>query len=191
MLDYRKEMCAHLQSQHASQATQSGSSVPFSSKAASSQSRGFKQMNALIRSLSAGGNSLHNDLSRKSQQELTDAQKRELELEACERDQQIVNNELRRYAEEGPVDEEEEEFNLLTYWQLREKTFPTLYRVALDVLPMQASAVPSTMEMLQVLKYSLKEDRLSSTDDWMPNRKEMLRVDASAEEDCEKASLPS
>ncbi|PCH39602.1 hypothetical protein WOLCODRAFT_86001 [Wolfiporia cocos MD-104 SS10] len=40
----------------------------------------------------------------------------------------------------------------------------------------------ATMEMLQVLKYSLKEDCLSFTNNWMPNRKEMLCADASAGE---------
>ncbi|KZT63196.1 hypothetical protein DAEQUDRAFT_680779, partial [Daedalea quercina L-15889] len=65
--------------------------------------------------------------------------------------------------------------------QLHEDIFPTLYQIALDVLPVQASAVPSErvfsasketdtdrrsnidvelFEMLQVLKYALHEERL-------------------------------
>lgn len=72
--------------------------------------------------------------------------------------------------------------------QLHEDTFPTLFRIALDVLPVQASAVPSErvfsasketdtdrrsntevelMEMLQVLKYAFREDRLCFTQDWV------------------------
>lgn len=72
--------------------------------------------------------------------------------------------------------------------QLHEDTFPTLFRIALDVLPVQASAVPSErvfsasketdtdrrsnieaelMEMLQVLKYTFREDRLCFTQDWV------------------------
>ncbi|PCH38909.1 hypothetical protein WOLCODRAFT_38137, partial [Wolfiporia cocos MD-104 SS10] len=73
--------------------------------------------------------------------------------------------------------------------------YPTLYRAALDVLPVQAASAvpcervfssskdtdtsqrssldPETMEILQVIKYSLRQDRLSFTDDWLLNEHEM------------------
>lgn len=64
--------------------------------------------------------------------------------------------------------------------QVNRYKYPTLYRVALDVLPVQASAVPcervfsssketftarrtglsdSNMEMLQIMKYMIKQER--------------------------------
>ena len=67
---------------------------------------------------------------------------------------------------------------------MHERTFPTIFRIAMDYLPIQASAVPcervfsssaetdtkkrnrispALMEALQVLKFSLKKDRLISS----------------------------
>ncbi|KAG5634050.1 hypothetical protein H0H81_003615, partial [Sphagnurus paluster] len=77
---------------------------------------------------------------------------------------------------------------LLCYWVLNEKEFLLIFSVAMDVLPVQASAVPckrvfssseetitlrqsrlslGLMEMLQVLKYSFKQDQLDFTADWI------------------------
>src|SRR6202050_2644011 len=67
-------------------------------------------------------------------------------------------------------------------------TWPTIFRGALDYLPIQASSVPSErvfsssaetdtkkrnrinpelMEALQMLKFALKQSRLNSTADWL------------------------
>ena len=67
---------------------------------------------------------------------------------------------------------------------MHERTFPTIFRIAMDYLPIQASAVPcervfsssaetntkkqnrispALMEALQVLKFSLKKDCLISS----------------------------
>lgn len=76
--------------------------------------------------------------------------------------------------------------------------FPLLYRIALDVLPAQASAVPCErvfsssketdtarrsnlspimMEMLQILKYILRNDRLTFTDDLVCTERELSVID--------------
>ena len=83
--------------------------------------------------------------------------------------------------------------------QARETLFPYLYRVALDLLPVQASGVPSertfsscketdTMrrngldaamfEILQVLKYSMKRERLEFPAGWQPAQEEELGIEA-------------
>jgi hypothetical protein len=70
---------------------------------------------------------------------------------------------------------------------MNESTFPTLFSIAMDYLPIQASAVPSErvfssssetdtvrrnrispflMEAIQMLKYGLKKARLDFTDGW-------------------------
>jgi hAT family C-terminal dimerisation region len=75
-------------------------------------------------------------------------------------------------------------FILINCRQTYEHTFPTIFRIAMDYLPIQASAVPcervfsssaetdtkkrnrilpELMEALQVLKYSLKKSRLNFT----------------------------
>jgi len=72
----------------------------------------------------------------------------------------------------------------LGFWTTHEHTFPTIFRIAMDYLPIQASAVPcervfsssaetdtkkrnrirpELMEALQVLKYFLKKSRLNFT----------------------------
>ena len=80
--------------------------------------------------------------------------------------------------------------------QINRSEFPTLFVIALDYLPIQASAVPCEhifssaketdtlkrnqihlmlMEVLQMLKFSLKKDRgsISFTDGWKTARVEM------------------
>lgn len=78
--------------------------------------------------------------------------------------------------------------------QVNGGTFPTLFAIAMDYLPIQASAVPCErifsssaetdtkkrnrispvlMEALQMLKLYLKKERLSFTNAWMTTEKEM------------------
>ncbi|KAF9526303.1 hypothetical protein CPB83DRAFT_908555 [Crepidotus variabilis] len=75
--------------------------------------------------------------------------------------------------------------HILYFWQVHKYEFPLLYRVAMDVLPAQASAVPCErvfsssketcivrrsnidaplLEGLQILKFSIKNDRLNFVD---------------------------
>jgi hypothetical protein len=74
-------------------------------------------------------------------------------------------------------------------------TFPTLFAMAMDFLPIQASSVPcervfsssaetdtkrrnrmnsATMEALQMLKFHLKKARLNFTEGWVTSDEEML-----------------
>jgi hypothetical protein len=76
--------------------------------------------------------------------------------------------------------------------------FPTLYAMALDYLPIQASAVPCErvfsssaetdtrrrnrinsllMEALQMLKFYFKKERLNFTKDWAVSEEEMTEVE--------------
>jgi len=75
------------------------------------------------------------------------------------------------------------------------KTFPTLFRIAMDYLPVQASAVPcervfsssaetdtkkrnrikpELMEALQILKFALKKERLNFTSHLLVDEKDLL-----------------
>lgn len=79
--------------------------------------------------------------------------------------------------------------------QAREKVFPNLYHVALDVLAVSASGVPSErvfsssketdtlrrsgldnamFEVLQVLKFSMKRERLEFSEAWRPAQESEL-----------------
>ncbi|KIL57978.1 hypothetical protein M378DRAFT_188346 [Amanita muscaria Koide BX008] len=78
--------------------------------------------------------------------------------------------------------------NILKFWELNEAAFPTIFAMALDYLPIQASAVPAErvfsssaetdtkkrnrinpalMESLQILKFGLKKSRLNFTENWI------------------------
>ncbi|KII83438.1 hypothetical protein PLICRDRAFT_119379 [Plicaturopsis crispa FD-325 SS-3] len=83
-------------------------------------------------------------------------------------------------------------------YQAEKHAFPLLYRVALDVMPVQAFAVPCErvfssskgtdtdqrtklspvmMEVLQVLKYMFWEERLDFSDAWVTKEDELLVLD--------------
>ena len=89
---------------------------------------------------------------------------------------------------------------LIQAMQMNRGEFPTLFSIAMDYLPIQASSVPCErvflsaketdtlkrnrilpvfMEALQMLKFSLKKDRqlISFTDGWKMVRAELRRVD--------------
>ena len=82
--------------------------------------------------------------------------------------------------------------------QVNSATFPTLFAMAMDYLPIQASSVPCEwifsssaktdtkkrnrispvlMEALQTLKLHLKKERLDFTKEWMTEEKHMMEDD--------------
>ncbi|KAF5383852.1 hypothetical protein D9615_003798 [Tricholomella constricta] len=108
-------------------------------------------------------------------------------------DQRVVDQELRRYEDDGVTPTSERLEDLTRHWERNEHSYPLLFRVAMDVLPAQASAVPcervfsssketstvrrsrlspKLMEALQILKFSYKQERLSFTDDLLAQEKD-------------------
>ncbi|OBZ77283.1 hypothetical protein A0H81_02846 [Grifola frondosa] len=81
---------------------------------------------------------------------LTRAELDARQAEACKSDHLIAETELERYINEGLL---EDEFNPAIYWDQKEKSFPLLFQVALDILPAQASS------------FAFKQERLSFTSD--------------------------
>ncbi|KAJ2965768.1 hypothetical protein NUW54_g14008 [Trametes sanguinea] len=90
---------------------------------------------------------------------------------------------------------DDQDIDLLRYWQSHEAEYPYLYRVALDILPVPASSVPcervfsmckdidtlrrngldaAMLEVLQVLKHSLKQERLEFASGWRPAQEEEM-----------------
>jgi hypothetical protein len=86
--------------------------------------------------------------------------------------------------------------------QVNRPSFPTLFAMAMDYLPIQASSVPCErifsssaetdtkrrnrispllMEALQMLKFHLKKERLNFTKDWMTSEKQMVDDDPEAD----------
>ncbi|CDO72044.1 hypothetical protein BN946_scf184943.g79 [Trametes cinnabarina] len=110
--------------------------------------------------------------------------------------QQDADNDVQS-ADDESEDSDSGEFNLLHYWQTHETEFPYLFRVALDILPVPASSVPcehvfsackdidtlrrnaldeGMLEILQVLKFSIKQKRLDFPLSWRPAREEDMDV---------------
>ncbi|KAG6822175.1 hypothetical protein H0H92_014960, partial [Tricholoma furcatifolium] len=110
----------------------------------------------------------------------------------------IVEQELQRYEAAGVADLPERMSDLTRDWERKEHVFPLLFRVAMDVLPVQASAVPCErvfsssketcslrrsklsskhMEALQILKFSYKQDRLSFTGDLLAKEEDYTICD--------------
>ncbi|KIK41148.1 hypothetical protein CY34DRAFT_13247 [Suillus luteus UH-Slu-Lm8-n1] len=84
--------------------------------------------------------------------------------------------------------------DILAFWEVAETSFPTIFGIAMDHLPIQASAVPCErvfssssetdtkkrnrtslvlMEALQVVKFLLKKERLNFTKGWAASQKDM------------------
>jgi len=82
--------------------------------------------------------------------------------------------------------------------QYNQSAFPTLFAIAMDYLPIQASAVPCErvfsssaetdtkkrnrispllMEVLQMLKFHVKKERLNFTEGWLTSEKEMTETE--------------
>ncbi|KDQ54070.1 hypothetical protein JAAARDRAFT_135955, partial [Jaapia argillacea MUCL 33604] len=122
--------------------------------------------------------------------EMTDAEKAAQEAEELASDLRVVDEELRRYLEHGTLQGAERDISLVKFWESKVFIYPLLYRVALDVLPVQASAVPcerifssaretttvrqnklnpALLKVLQILKFLYKQERLDFTSDWIAN----------------------
>ncbi|KAF8430929.1 hypothetical protein L210DRAFT_3416878, partial [Boletus edulis BED1] len=86
--------------------------------------------------------------------------------------------------------------------ELEAVRFPTVFRIAMDFLPIQASAMlceqvfssstetdmkkrnwisPLLMEALQMLKFARKQDHINFTDGWITSQKDMLHVQPEGE----------
>jgi len=123
---------------------------------------------------------------------LTKAEKAALEVEEHTRDLCTVRNELHRYKEE-PLIPENVTLDLVSHWDESERVFPLTFKVALDILPVQAYSVPcerafsssketgimrrsllsaSMLEVLQVLKHLYKQKRLDFTSHWIANEED-------------------
>ena len=87
--------------------------------------------------------------------------------------------------------------DLLALGQISKKIYPHIYLVALDILPVQASSVPcervfsssketctarrsrlspGLLEVLQILKYLYKQERLDFGMDWVSKEEDLLWV---------------
>ncbi|KZT28809.1 hypothetical protein NEOLEDRAFT_781280 [Neolentinus lepideus HHB14362 ss-1] len=110
-----------------------------------------------------------------------------------------VEAELQRYIEAGVLESGDEynHFDIFRYWKVREWGYPLLYRVALDVLPVQASVFsspgflrstrsgragsratgPALDEMIMVLKYGHDPDKLNFTHGWIAKEDELTVSD--------------
>lgn len=118
-----------------------------------------------------------------------DRSRKELEL-----DRKDAECEFSHYDDES-IQHETAERNteIVHFWEKKEHTFPLLFRVAMDVLPAQASSVPSehifsssketctlqcsnlspaTLKALQVLKFIYKQDRLNFTEDLVADERD-------------------
>ncbi|KAL0565872.1 hypothetical protein V5O48_016148, partial [Marasmius crinis-equi] len=102
-------------------------------------------------------------------------------------DERVVVEELKRFRDEPIIEDGSatmNDFDLLRWWQLDRSKYPLLYKIAMDVLPIQESAVPcerifsssketdtdrcnrlkpETFERLQIMKFIYRRNRLDFT----------------------------
>ncbi|KAG5649309.1 hypothetical protein H0H81_004694 [Sphagnurus paluster] len=116
-----------------------------------------------------------------------------------EEDIRIINEEWNCYIADGLIEGAElDDLDLLRFWTNMKPKYPLLFRVALDVLPVQASSVPcervfsssketntlrrsqlspAMMEVLQMLKFMFRSDRMDFNDDWLVREDDMAAGD--------------
>ncbi|TFY51345.1 hypothetical protein EVG20_g11041, partial [Dentipellis fragilis] len=87
---------------------------------------------------------------------------------------------------------------VLGFWEVNAQNFPTLFSMAMDFMPIQATSVPcervfsssaetdmkkrnrlgpEIMEALQILKFMEKNNRLDFTKGWQTSERDMRRID--------------
>ncbi|CDO76288.1 hypothetical protein BN946_scf184917.g4 [Trametes cinnabarina] len=154
------------------------------SRSSRAQSAGFASLQELRRELSSSSipsttsdsNSQGERSTHASQRESEHDSEAEHEARLVEADKRTVEDELQRYVQEELSNWD---VDLLYYWDTHARSFPYLFRVALDILPVQASSVTSErvfsssketdtlrrtgldaamMEILQVLKYAINQE---------------------------------
>ncbi|KAF5375571.1 hypothetical protein D9615_009215 [Tricholomella constricta] len=169
--------------------------ITVGSHASRAQSSGFARFNALAKSLSSGS------VTETETSDSVEAPPSGLSSEEqAAHDKATVNEEFRRWLTSGLITDarELEELDLVRFWQNKKFEFPILYRIALDVLPVQASAVPcervfsssketdalrrsnlspEMMEILQILKYLIRCDRLNFTEGLLAKEEECMVLD--------------
>ncbi|CAA7271021.1 unnamed protein product [Cyclocybe aegerita] len=176
-------------------------SLPTASDAARAQASGFERLDELARTLSASSipaastSGTNGSSSAANEDEATIWQHEDLE------DQRIVEAAIRAYEQEGVISKghpKMKDFDLLRFWQAEQGNHALFWRVACDVLPAQASAVPCervfsssketdtmrrsnleefTMEELQILKHRYRNDRINFTEGLVCSERELSVID--------------
>ncbi|KAJ3551660.1 hypothetical protein NM688_g4577 [Phlebia brevispora] len=178
-------------------------------KATKAQGSGLRRIADLERSfeeLEAAAADSTAETAAPRQQTATAIDEEAQERDAVRHDELIVRAELAAYTTAGLLDsgsEDTDSLDLLEYWRSNEKTYPILFRIAMDVLPVQASAVacerifsssketdtlrrrrltPVMMEVLQMLKQSYLRQALHIPRDWLTTEEELLEEEKAREE---------
>jgi hypothetical protein len=110
-------------------------------------------------------------------------------------DNRKVDSEILRYTADPVAVSAGSTFDLLEWWHVHQYMYPLLWKVARDVLPVQASSVPceqvfpsskqtttqqcnsldpSLVEKLQIMKFRLKVDSLDFSSDWVQRVEDMV-----------------
>ncbi|OBZ73092.1 Zinc finger BED domain-containing protein 4 [Grifola frondosa] len=125
----------------------------------------------------------------------------EIEGSATTHEEQTVEQEYSAYTT-APLSAKGTD--IIKFWEISECVYPTLFSMAMDYLPIQASSVPCErvfsssvqtdikkrnhmkpilMEALQILKFGLKKDRLDFTTGWITSEESMVETQHSDERD--------
>ncbi|KAG5633628.1 hypothetical protein H0H81_006433, partial [Sphagnurus paluster] len=113
------------------------------SDAACAQRAGLSRVMSMMRSLSVPNFSEPPPAEPSS--DLVELTNQEREAAQNLEDERIVDTELQKYFAEPLITDEEElaDLDIVRHWQSKKHIFRLIYRVSLDVLPVQASSVPS------------------------------------------------
>ncbi|KAJ2913342.1 hypothetical protein MD484_g7075, partial [Candolleomyces efflorescens] len=178
---------------------------PRASKAARKQRNAMALVNSIKRTISnasiSSNSSSTSETSPSTSQEAASVST-EADLAALlANDRRVAKECFERYCAEGILEDPEalEDFDLIRWWELKRHDHKLVYRVALDVMPAQASAVPSErvfssaketdtlrrngtsplmMEVLQVSKFAFKSERLNFSNNWVAQEEELAEITA-------------
>ncbi|KAJ6504346.1 hypothetical protein C8R47DRAFT_1248437 [Mycena vitilis] len=113
--------------------------------------------------------------------EPSEEEKAEAERLAIIEDEHIVDDELARYEAEGILDEskpEFENFSLLGYWEASAVPCERVFSSSKETDALRRGSLsPEMMEMLQILKFIYRQDRISFCDAWVATETELSVID--------------
>ncbi|KAF8871222.1 hypothetical protein BD779DRAFT_1478372 [Infundibulicybe gibba] len=152
--------------------------IPTASHASHTQGAGFARLDMIARALSDESVGTSDGLSTPPINPKTPLSPEEQEAANLADDKQIVAEELQQYLDDRVISVKElEDFDILRYWQASSVPSEQVFSSSKESDTMRRSQIsPVMMEILQILKFIFRAERLDFNDDWIAVEEELCVI---------------